>query len=324
MTGPWLLAAALACLFAALLLAALLISGAAGRADAGKKLAEQVDQYRPRHRPAQAAAEGAVAGAALGWVARLLRSRNSDQRLAERLDLAAIDRKPAEWALLAGCATIVLAAVLSVLTGNALVGVLVAALVGWLGARLTVSIRIDRRRAAFAEQLPDVLQLVAGSLQSGFSLPQALDAIVRDGSQPVAGEFSRALAETRIGVTLDAALNRLADRMNSTDMRWTVMAIAIQREVGGNLAEVLTNTVATMRERSQLRRHVRALSAEGRLSAYILIALPLLVGGWLFYSSPAYMRPLYTTAPGLLMLAVAVILMVVGALWMRQLIRVEV
>ena len=322
MTG--MLAALLGCIFLALLLAALLAGGAAGRVDAGKRLAQQVDQYRPRHRPLEAPAEGAVSGAALGGVARLLRSRNSDQRLAERLELAAIRRKPAEWVLLAGCGTVVLAAVVAVGTGSALLGILVAVPVGWLAARLVVSVRIVRRRAAFSEQLPDMLQLAAGSLQSGFSLPQALDAIARDGTQPISGEFSRALAETRIGVELPVALDRLADRMDSTDLRWTVMAISIQREVGGNLAEVLSNTVATMRERTQLRRHVRALSAEGRLSAYILIALPLVVGGWLFISSPAYMRPLYTTVTGGLLLVLAAVLAAAGALWMRQLIKVEV
>ena len=322
MTG--MLAALLGCIFLALLLAALLIGSAVGRVDTGKRLAQQVDQYRPRHRPLEAPAEGAVSGAALGGVARLLRSRNSDQRLAKRLELAAINRKPAEWVLLAGCAIVVLAAVVAVSTGNALLGFLVAVPVGWLAARLVVSVRIDRRRAAFSEQLPDMLQLAAGSLQSGFSLPQALDAIARDGTQPISGEFSRALAETRIGVELPVALDRLAERMDSTDLRWTVMAISIQREVGGNLAEVLSNTVATMRERTQLRRHVRALSAEGRLSAYILIALPVVVGGWLFISSPAYMRPLYTTATGVLLLVLAAVLAAAGALWMRQLIKVEV
>jgi Flp pilus assembly protein TadB len=189
--------------------------------------------------------------------------------------------------------------------------------------RLAVSVRIARRRAAFGEQLPDLLQLVAGSLQSGFSLAQALDAAVREGVRPASSEFARALSQTRIGVELTAALERVADRMDSTDLRWTVMAIRIQRQVGGHLAEVLNTTVDTMRARSQLRRHVKALSAEGRLSAYILVALPVLIGGWLFISSPAYMRPLYTTPIGMAMLGAAVVLVGAGALWMRKVIKVE-
>ena len=184
--------------------------------------------------------------------------------------------------------------------------------------------KIGRRRTAFGEQLPDVLQLIAGSLQSGFSLPQALDSVVREDTPPAAGEFSRALAEARIGADLEDALQRVADRMDSTDLRWTVMAIRIQREVGGNLAEVLLTTMGTMRERAFLRRQVHALSAEGRLSAIILIALPVLVGAWFFYSDPKYMRLLYTTIPGLIMFVGAALLIVVGAIWMRKLINFEV
>jgi tight adherence protein B len=183
--------------------------------------------------------------------------------------------------------------------------------------------RISRRRTAFADQLPDVLQLVAGALQTGFSLPQALDAVVRENSQPAAGEFSRALAETRIGGELEVAMNKVADRMNSTDLRWTVMAISIHRQVGGNLVEVLRNTVDTMRERAQVRRQVRALSAEGRLSAYILIALPILLGAYMFLAKRDYIRPLYTTPAGLVMLIGGAVLVVVGSIWMRNVIKLE-
>jgi len=112
--------------------------------------------------------------------------------------------------------------------------------------------------------------------------------------------------------------------MDSTDLRWSVMAIRIQREVGGNLAEVLLTTVGTMRERAFLRRQVKALSAEGRLSAYILIALPVIVGAWFFYSDSAYMRLLYTTVPGLIMFVGSAVLVVLGAFWMRKLIDIEV
>jgi Flp pilus assembly protein TadB len=264
-----------------------------------------------------------VARRAVGGMTRLLRSSSVEPALARRLDLAGIARSPAEWVVLGGCASVVLAAGLALLAGNLALGAVLGAVLGWLVMRLVLAFRISRRRAAFADQLPDVLQLIAGSLQAGFSLPQALDAVVREDTQPVAGEFARALAEARIGADLEDGLARVADRMNSTDLNWAVMAVRIQREVGGNLAEVLRNTVTTMRERASLRRHVRALSAEGRMSAYILIALPILIGCWLFISSPDYMRPLYTTPLGLVMLAGAVILMAVGSFWMSRIIKVE-
>lgn len=159
-------------------------------------------------------------------------------------------------------------------------------------------------------------------MQSGFSLPQALDAVIREDTQPTAGEFSRALAETRIGGELETALDRVADRMDSKDLRWTVMAIRIQRSVGGNLVEVLRATGETMRERAAIRRHVRALSAEGRLSAYILIALPILIGAWLFLTRDSYMRPLYATPLGLAMMTGAVLLVAAGTVWMRNVVKV--
>ena len=198
------------------------------------------------------------------------------------------------------------------------------ALIGWFGMRMLLNFLIRRRRAAFAEQLPDVLQLLASSLRSGFSLQQALDAVVRETGPPAGPEFTRALAEARLGAELEIGMETIADRMASDDLRWTVMAIRIQRGIGGNLAEVLTTTVHTIRERGYLRRQVHALSSDGRLSAYILVGLPVVIGAILFLAKPSYMRPLYTTHVGLLLLAGAVVLQVAGALLMRQMIKVEI
>jgi len=319
----WLLIGALACVFLALLVIAMRVLRPLTRADP-RRLANQIDRYGPRQAPSEPEAEGRAARTVLGWASSLLRSTKTERGLAERLDWAGITRSPAEWLLLTGCGCVVLAGVLTVLTHNALLSVPAGVLAGWLATRGYVSHKIRRRRNAFSEQLPDVLQLIAGSLQSGFSLPQALDAVVREDTQPAAAEFSRALAEARIGADLEDALQRIADRMDSTDLRWTVMAIRIQRQVGGNLAEVLLTTMGTMRERAFLRRQVRALSAEGRLSAYILIALPILVGAWFFYSDPKYMRILYTTVPGLIMFVGSAALVVLGGFWMRRLIDIEV
>lgn len=319
--GPLLITLVL--VFVALSGLALLVLGSLRKRDRSRLLGAQLERYGPRRAPAPGDAEGTVARTTVGGVTRLLQATNVEGGLAHRLDLAGIARKPAEWVVLGCSGGLVLIAALTMLAGSLLLGAALGILITWLGMRIVVSGRIGRRRRAFASQLPDVLQLVASSLQAGFSLPQALDAVVREGSQPAAEEFSRALAATRIGAGLEDSLDRVADRMESTDLRWTVMAIRIQREVGGNLAEVLRNTVATMRERAALRRHVRALSAEGRLSAYILIALPVLIGGWLFFASPSYMRPLYTTLPGMVMLIGGMVLVVIGSLWMRKIIKVE-
>jgi tight adherence protein B len=165
---------------------------------------------------------------------------------------------------------------------------------------------------------------MVSALRSGFSLPQAVDALVREGPEPVAGEFNRALAEIRLGGELEDALDRVATRNNSRDLGWLVMAIRIQREVGGNLSEVMETAVSTMRERGRLFRHVRALSAEGRLSAYVLIALPVGVAAFMFASRGDYIRPLYTTFLGVVMLVTAVVLVAVGAFWLSRVIKVRV
>src|ERR1039457_6594850 len=319
---PMSLTAVLASIFVALFVLGLLAIGAVRPHDRARRAAEQVERYAIRHVPASA--DGPVARFASRWVAPLLKFRDVGPGLAERLDLAGIRSKPAEWVLVGGGGGAALAVALTVLFGNALVAIVAGGLVGWLAMRFALTFLIKRRRTGFATQLPDVLQFVAGSLRSGFSLAQGLDAVVREGNQPAAGEISPALAGARVGVDLEDALDTLADRMESADLRWTGIAIRIQREVGGNLAEVLGNTVATMRDRASLLRHVKGLSAEGRLSAYILVALPLGVGGWLFLTSRSYVRPLYSTVPGIGMLVFFVVLIVVGSLWMRKTVKVEV
>jgi Flp pilus assembly protein TadB len=287
-----------------------------------KAMIKSIERYGPRE--AAESPDGLLSGIAARWVAPLLRFGALESRLAERLDLAGSTRKPAEWVLLGGFAAAVVTTMLAALSGDPVVALGLGVLGSWLAMRLALTLQISRRRRAFSDQLPDVLQFIAGSLHSGFSLAQGVDAVVRESSQPAASELSRALARSRIGVSLDDALDTVADRMDSRDLRWTVIAVRTQREVGGNLAEVLGQTVETMRERATIRRHVRGLSAEGRLSAYVLIALPIIVGGWLFLSSRNYVRPLYTTAPGILMMTVAVLLMAIGSVWMRKLATVEV
>jgi Flp pilus assembly protein TadB len=291
------------------------------------RLASQIGRYGPMGESSSGAvgqqAEGRLASGAVNLMTQVLNTGKSEPKLAQRLDQAGINRQPAEWALLGVCACAGLAALLTLLLRNVPLGIAAGVLVGWMATRLTLSVKISRRRAAFDAQLPNVLQLVGSSIQTGFSLAQAIDAVVREDTQPASGEFARALGEAQLGVDLADALEGVASRLDSRDLRWVVMAIRIQRETGGNLAEVLRNTVNTMRERAYLRRQVRSLSAEGRLSAWILLALPLLVGGWLFYSNPRYMHPLYTTVLGVTMLVIAFVLVVIGAFWMRSVINVE-
>lgn len=264
----------------------------------------------------------AVTRTALAASAALVRSRGLDSSITLSLDRAGMRLRPHEWVLLRATVAITAGAVLFIALGW--FGAPVGLLAGWLGTGLYRALRADRRATAFAEQLPDGLQLVIGSLRSGFSLPQALDAMVREAPLPLGEEFGRALAEHRLGADLSDALEAAARRAKSDDLGWAVLAVRIQREVGGSLAEVLQTTVDTIRERGRLRRHVRSLSAEGRLSGWVLIALPILLGAFMFTFRGEYLRPLYTEPIGFAMLAVGVALLGIGIFWMWRTVKVEV
>jgi tight adherence protein B len=183
--------------------------------------------------------------------------------------------------------------------------------------------RVAQRERLFTEQLPDGLQLVIGSLRSGFSLSQALESLVRESPEPLAAEFGRAVAEHRLGADLSDALDRMAARVGSEDLNWAVMAVRIQRDVGGNLAEVLQTSVDTMRERDRMRRQVRSLTAEGRLSAWVLVCVPVVIGVFMGVFRRAYLAPLFTDPRGIVMLIVGVALFAIGIFWMTRLVKVE-
>jgi tight adherence protein B len=197
-------------------------------------------------------------------------------------------------------------------------------LLGVIGPFLYLSVRAARRQAKFDEQLPATLQLLAGALQAGHSLQQAVDTVVHEAGDPIAGEFQRVLTEARLGRPLEEALEAMAKRTRSVDFGWTVMAIRLQRQVGGNLAEVLNTVSQTIRDRYALKRQVKALSAEGRLSSMILSVLPVLLFAALLLINPQFLRPLYTTGVGIMMMAASAVLMLLGIIWLRKITEIKV
>jgi len=265
---------------------------------------------------------GSVGRGALGITERVLRSGGLEERFARQIDRAGMNLRPQEWALL----RVTVAAGVSVLLGLAfgLVGVPFGLLFGWFGTAAYHRRRARLKSERFANQLPDGLQLVISSLRSGFSLQQALEAMLREVGEPLSTEFGRAMAETRLGMSLEDALDRLAVRVGNPDLSWAVLALRIQREVGGNLAQVLAATVDTIRERERLRGHVRALSAEGRLSAWILVGLPVVSAAFMFTVRRDYIEPLVTDPRGVLMLLCGVTLLCIGGFWLSRVVKVEV
>jgi tight adherence protein B len=235
--------------------------------------------------------------------------------LANALAVADISTKPAEFVAMVAVVALVAGSV-GLLIGGPLVALLVAIVV-CLAVRIYVGHTKSKRQAAFADQLPDVLQLVTTALRSGYGLTQALDSVANDAEEPARSEFAHVLVEARLGRDLSDSMRALAQRMESKDLDWVVSAIDINRETGGNLSEILNTVGATIRERSRMARHVRTLTAEGRMSARILTALPLLMAAWQWRVNPDHFA-LLTYGAGLVALIIAGILMVLGAAWVRR------
>jgi tight adherence protein B len=253
----------------------------------------------------------------------LVERSNWYRRTATRLQRTGIDRDPGSMLLL-----FLGAEALALVAGSVLVGPLGG--VGFLLVTATIPplvlrSRESRRQARFLEQFPEAVLLLAGELRVGHSLLQAVDGVAREAPSPTAEEFGRVIVETRFGRDLGAALREMNERVGGEDLRTVVQAIDINREVGGDLAEVLDTVAGTIRERDELRRTVRTLSAEGRASATILSLMPIALALFLTVSNPEYFRPLLSGgALGYGMIIGAVILLATGLLWMRKLIAVRI
>ena len=258
---------------------------------------------------------------AVAAVEELLERHGKRGALEVALDAADISMRPGELVALVLAVAFVLA-----LVGLAIGGPLMAAILAGLAvfaARAIVDVRSRKRRAAFGALLPDVLQLLTSSLRSGYGMTQALDAVAAEAQEPARAEFQRLLLETRLGRDLTEAMGNLADRMQSPDMEWVASAVAIHQETGGNLAEILETVGATIRERQRMVRQVASLTAEGRISAYILTGLPFALAGILKITNPDYFAEL-THGGGLTAVAFAGCLMVVGWIWMRRLVNIRI
>ncbi len=238
--------------------------------------------------------------------------------LGNALAVADISMKPAEFVAMVGLIAVV-AGLVGLMLAGPLVGLIVTIVI-CLAARFYVRRAESKRQAAFADQLPEVLQLVTTSLRSGFGLTQALESVAEDAEEPARSEFAHVLAEVRLGRDLSDSMTALARRMGSKDLEWVVSAIDINRDTGGNLSEILDRVSATIRERGRIARQVRTLTAEGRLSARILIVLPFLMLAWQWRANPENFE-LLTYGAGLVALVFAGILMVIGAVWVNRIVN---
>jgi tight adherence protein B len=253
---------------------------------------------------------------------RLLALRGYQDPLQRMIDDASLKLRASEFALLQ-LVGVVVVVILAWILGAPLLLVLVLALAVVFVPLLWLSSKGTARRNAFDNQVPDTLMLLAGSLKAGQGFEQALGVAARESPEPTASEFQRVLTQLRLGVPPEDALREVADRMRSEAFDWAVLSTVIQRQVGGNLAEIYESTANVLRERDKLRRTIKTLTAEGRLSAIILIILPFAIGGMISIVNRAYLAPLIQTRMGNAMLGLAAVLMVIGIFWMRAIIRVD-
>jgi tight adherence protein B len=184
--------------------------------------------------------------------------------------------------------------------------------------------RIGTRRKAIESQLVDALSMMANALRSGYSFLQSMEVAVHEMPQPISGEFDQVLRECRVNITIDEALNNLVVRTGSADLDMAVTAINIQRQVGGNLGEVLDTVSSTIRERLRLRGEVRTMTAQQRYSAFIVGALPIVLILIMWLMNPSYIRPMFTSTGGRLALVLCAILELIGSLIIRKLIQFEI
>ncbi|HEX3705360.1 MAG TPA: type II secretion system F family protein [Mycobacteriales bacterium] len=234
-----------------------------------------------------------------------------------------------DWSLTAGefAVTSLAAAGFAAIIGFFLAGPVLALIFAAIAAAIPYVLvvrSVRKRKLAFEEQFPEVLDLIAASLESGASVVRALELVVEESDEPTASEFGRVLVATRMGTDLSDALATMSERLGSRDVDWTVQAISVQQRTGGKLADILRIVARTMRGRGELLREVATLTVEGRMSAIILGALPFFIAVVMLIVSPQYLKPLFHETVGLVMVGAAGALMLVGFVWMSRIIRVEV
>jgi tight adherence protein B len=191
-------------------------------------------------------------------------------------------------------------------------------------AHLLVQRRVAKQRALFAEQLPDNLQVIASAMRAGHSFVGALQVVVEDAPEPTGTELKQVIADERLGVPLEEAFATVVRRMESPDLEQVALVAALQRETGGNTAEVIDRVNDTMRERLALRRLISSLTAQGRMSRWVLTGIPVLLLLLLTAINPAYMHPLYSTPIGRALLFLATAMVIAGSLVIKRIVTIKV
>ena len=295
------------------------------------ELSSVLQAYNDPH--ANAAAADAEEDSGLAKNAILKRAVQMSEDLAERrgfltrleatLERADLPLRGGEALTAAAAITVGFAALGLILMGSVL-GMLVFAAMGALLPGFVVRMKANRRRKAFMTQLPDTLVLLSSTLKAGYSFMQGVEAVSQEIDDPMGSELRRIVTEAQLGRPLEEAMDASAERMDSPDFEWAVMAVKIQREVGGNLSELLLTVAETMTERERLRRDVSTLTAEGKMSAIVLGALPILLGLAMWFINPEYIDTLFTDGFGKVLLGMSIFAALAGFAWMKKIISIDI
>ena len=255
---------------------------------------------------------------------RYLESPRWDLSLEMRMLRAGLPLRSGEFIVLCFASATLLAMLFLLLGGGQLVAGVTGAVAGFFFPFILVNMKIARRMKAFNGQLGDALILIANSLRTGYSFMQASDMVAQEMRPPISSEFSRAVKEMNLGVTIEDALANLGKRINSEDLDLVLTAVLIQRQVGGNLSEVLDNSARTIRERVRIRGEIRTLTAQGRISGIIVSLLPVVLGLVIYLLNPEYVKLLFVHPVGKIMLGVAGLGQVIGIIVIRRIVDIEV
>lgn len=245
------------------------------------------------------------------------------KRTESKLVQAGLNLRASEFAVISIGAMLLLSLLLFLVSGGRLLMSFVGLGLGYLIPILIVKRKISLRRKKFNGQIADALVLISSSLRSGYSFMQAIEMVSREMQPPISEEFYRVLREINLGVTTDEAMNHMAERINSVDLDLVVTAVLIQRQIGGNLTEILDNIANTIRERVKIAGHIRTLTAQGRMSGIIISLLPIALGAVITLLSPGYIMPLFTQPLGQGMIIAAVISEFIGIMLIRNIVNIK-
>ena len=276
-----------------LLLFALVVVWLARARRRERQLVEILDlPYGERDVPVEALTERGLVAGTVSIAGKMVDQFDTGGSLKSQLEEAHIPMRPGEFIIVSLAAGLALGAVLTGITGVWVFGV-IGLLMGPVGGVAFLKRKITSRRNAFAEQLPDALSLIASSLSAGHTFLRAIQMMCEESEPPLSEEFARVVSETRLGDSVVDALARMAARLQLRDLDWVVQAIRIQQTVGGKLADLLHTLADFIRAREEVRREVRVLTAEGRMSAWVLGGLPLFLLLAIQVIDPEYMKPMF-------------------------------